>query len=143
MNRRLYRSTEHKVIGGVCGGLGEYFNIDPTLVRLVFVVLTFLHGVAILAYLIGWVIIPAQLVTQPPPASSPPPPPSPKRRSVLPGLILIGLGVLFLLHELVWWFHFHHVWPMLLILAGAYLLYRAYTNSHAQKDPAEVLHESR
>lgn len=61
MSRRLYRSTEHKIIGGVCGGLGEHFDVDPTWMRIGFVVLVALtKGVGLLLYVIGWVIIPKQ-----------------------------------------------------------------------------------
>ena len=58
MSRRLYRSRTESVIGGVCGGLGEYFNIDPTFIRIIAVLLIFPDGIGILAYLIAWVIIP-------------------------------------------------------------------------------------
>ncbi|OFT84941.1 PspC domain-containing protein [Corynebacterium sp. HMSC29G08] len=59
--RRLTRSMTDKMIAGVCGGIANYFNVDPTLVRIVFVVLA-LGGVlpGLLAYLIGWVVIPAE-----------------------------------------------------------------------------------
>ena len=59
--RRLYRSTVDQRIGGVCGGLAEYFGIDPTLVRLVAVILAIYPGIVffgVLAYAIAWVIIP-------------------------------------------------------------------------------------
>ncbi len=56
--RKLYRSRTEKIIGGVCGGLAEYFDLDVTLVRLIFIVLLFtpLHG--LLLYLILWIITP-------------------------------------------------------------------------------------
>ncbi|AKV58600.1 MULTISPECIES: PspC domain-containing protein [Corynebacterium] len=59
--RRLTRSMTDKMLAGVCGGIANYFNVDPTLVRIVFVVLA-LAGVlpGLLAYLIGWVVIPAE-----------------------------------------------------------------------------------
>jgi len=59
MDRRLYLSETDKKIGGVCGGLGEYFHVDPTLIRLLVVILTFMSaGGGILVYLIAWAIIP-------------------------------------------------------------------------------------
>jgi len=59
MDRRLYLSETDKKIGGVCGGLGEYFNVDPTIIRLLVVILTFMSaGTGIVAYLIAWAIIP-------------------------------------------------------------------------------------
>ena len=56
--RRLYRSQRQKMIGGVCGGLSEYFKIDPTLVRIAFVILAFAGGWGIIGYIIGLIVIP-------------------------------------------------------------------------------------
>jgi phage shock protein PspC (stress-responsive transcriptional regulator) len=56
--KRLTRSNSNRMLGGVCGGLAEYFNIDPTLVRLAFVILTFLPGPSFIVYLVLWVIMP-------------------------------------------------------------------------------------
>ncbi len=58
--KRLYRSNRDIMLGGICGGLGEYFNIDPTIVRLVFVLLGFVTALfpALLLYFILWVIVP-------------------------------------------------------------------------------------
>lgn len=57
---RIYRSETNKIIGGVCGGLGEYFNVDPTIVRIIFVIITLFGGSGILIYLILWLVIPSQ-----------------------------------------------------------------------------------
>lgn len=56
--KRLYRSGKNKVIAGVCGGIGEYFNIDPVIVRLVWVLFALAYGSGLLAYIIAWIIIP-------------------------------------------------------------------------------------
>ncbi|MCL2360945.1 MAG: PspC domain-containing protein [Defluviitaleaceae bacterium] len=58
MAKRLYRSRTNKVISGVCGGIAEYFNIDPSLVRLGMVLFTFAGGSGIVAYIIGAIVIP-------------------------------------------------------------------------------------
>lgn len=58
MAKRITRSKENKVICGVCGGLGEYFNIDPTIVRLAFVLFVLAGGGGILGYIIAALIIP-------------------------------------------------------------------------------------
>ena len=58
MNKKLYRSKVDSRICGVCGGLGEYFDIDSTIVRLVAIVLIFGWGSGLLAYLVAAIIIP-------------------------------------------------------------------------------------
>ena len=60
MEKKLYKSNTNKVIDGVCGGIGEYFNIDPTLVRLAWVVFCALGGSGVLAYIIMAIIMPRQ-----------------------------------------------------------------------------------
>lgn len=58
MKNQLYRSTENKMIGGVCGGIGEYLDVDPTIVRLLVTLLTFAGFAGLLAYVIMWIVIP-------------------------------------------------------------------------------------
>lgn len=58
-HKRLYRSRENRVICGVCGGLGEYFNIDPTLIRLGLILLC-CTGTGFVAYFVAAVIMPDQ-----------------------------------------------------------------------------------
>jgi len=58
MERKLYRSRTERTIAGVCGGLAEYFGLDPTVVRLVFVIMFLLGGHGLLVYLILWVLMP-------------------------------------------------------------------------------------
>lgn len=57
-NKRLYRSTTNCMLAGVCGGIAEYFNIDPTLVRLAWVLFCALGGSGVLAYIVAAIIIP-------------------------------------------------------------------------------------
>ena len=64
-NKRLYRDPENKVLGGVCGGLGWYFNADPVLFRIVFIIIFLVFGSGLLVYLIMWLITPqASSITQ-------------------------------------------------------------------------------
>ena len=58
MKKKLYRSRENKMIAGVCGGIAEYLDVDPTIVRLVWVLMVFGVGFGVLAYIIAWVIMP-------------------------------------------------------------------------------------
>lgn len=57
-NKKLYRSQSNRMLCGVCGGIADYFNIDPTIVRLIFVFLGLSGGTGILFYLIAAVVIP-------------------------------------------------------------------------------------
>ena len=57
-HRRLYRNPYDKVVGGVCSGLASYFDVDPSVVRLIFALLAFGMGVGFLAYLIAWIVVP-------------------------------------------------------------------------------------
>jgi phage shock protein C len=58
--KRLYRSKKDRVLGGVCAGLGNFFTIDPVLVRVLWAVSFFVGGVGFLAYLIAWIIVPEE-----------------------------------------------------------------------------------
>ena len=56
--RKLYRSKANRKLAGVCGGLAQYFNVDATLVRVLFVVLAVLGGSGLVLYLAMWIIVP-------------------------------------------------------------------------------------
>ena len=56
--KRVYRSKKGKMLAGVCGGIAEYFEVDPVLVRLLFVLLLFMGFVGIIVYLVAWLLIP-------------------------------------------------------------------------------------
>lgn len=58
MEKKLMRSTTDRVVAGVCAGLAQYFNLDVTIVRVLFVLLTFMGGPGLLAYIILWVVMP-------------------------------------------------------------------------------------
>ena len=58
--KRLYRSESNRMIAGVAGGLGAYFDTDPTIFRLGFVALAFVGGSGIVAYLVAWIIVPPE-----------------------------------------------------------------------------------
>lgn len=60
VEKKLYRSKKNRVIAGIAGGLGEYFDIDPVLVRVVFLGVTVLGGAGVLVYLLMWLIIPSE-----------------------------------------------------------------------------------
>jgi phage shock protein C len=61
--KRLLRSKKNKVISGVCGGLGDYFVIDPVIIRILFVLGNIFFGVGLLLYLILWIMMPEEQIT--------------------------------------------------------------------------------
>ncbi len=149
MAHTLVRSREDRMLGGVCGGLGRYFDVDPNLVRLVFVVLAVVPGIGIPIYVILWLILPeegeptdrpladrvrdgtddivqrAQKVHDDVRATAR----APNRAAIVAlGVLLIALGIVFLLRNLgiTWlhWFALGTLWPVLLILIGTAFLWR-------------------
>lgn len=73
--KRIHRSRQEMQVAGLCGGLGEYFEVDPVLIRLLFVVATLMTGIVpgICAYLIGWLIVPLEPLPAHSPARDPQP----------------------------------------------------------------------
>jgi len=126
MNKRLYRSPVSKIIGGVCGGLGEYFAVDPVFVRVIAVLLALAtEGFGIIAYIVAWIIIPRQ--DQQAHAEEVKPQKEVRLstwNTYLPGLILIGIGLAILMHNTWYWFHWDDFWPIFLIVAGLYFIFR-------------------
>jgi len=125
--RKLNRSRSNRVIAGVCGGLGEFFGIDPVVVRLIWVAAFFLGGAGLLAYIICALAIPEA----PFGATTPPP----TYQSAAPGTvgiviaaILIGAGILALFSNIFGWSIWSWFWklllPMLLIAFGLFLILR-------------------
>ncbi|MCS6842016.1 MAG: PspC domain-containing protein [Roseiflexus sp.] len=176
MKSRLVRSRRDAVIAGVCGGLGEYFQIDPVIVRLIFVLVTLTSGLGFLLYPILWIIMPkappdapstfsglgqameehgavfsrqayeAQYARQRGYADSsfadispdlpntgqtinlrldpaaPAPKPASRRRVNWAGIVLIGLGLIFLAEQ--FGIDADIVFPLLMILVGGILIFR-------------------
>jgi len=59
--KRLYRSRTSRILGGICGGIGIYFDTDPNIIRIVLVILTLLSiGVGVIAYIVAWILIPEE-----------------------------------------------------------------------------------
>jgi len=150
MNKKLYRSNKDKMLGGVAGGLAEYFSIDSTLVRIIFVVSLFAGGAGVLAYIILWIVVPEEpfAFTSPDLKNEPAegeetssemkegdqPDPQKyyrameeqkhKRNSIL-GVILVVIGLLFLLDNFIPRIHFGDFWPLVLVAIGVGLLLNA------------------
>ncbi len=128
MVKRLYRSTADRYVAGVCGGLGEYFEIDPAFIRILFVLLTFASGFGLLAYLIIWITVRRRPVDVPVTVSLEPKPERDSRvwSRYFPGVILIVLGMIFFIQQNFYWFDFEEVWekfwPVILIAVGLVLV---------------------
>ncbi len=148
-SRRLTRSTTNRVIGGVCGGLGEYLGIDAGLVRIFFVLLGIGRGVGVLIYLLLWLLIPREDVetaaaTEATIRAGADEMAERARtagsefreawaRDSHPLLVAIGVGLIILgglalleaLHiTWLWWLSFDTLWPVLLIVAGLVIILR-------------------
>ncbi len=128
---KLYRSRKNTMISGVCGGLGQYLNVDPTIVRLVFVFLAFYHFLGVWVYLVLAIILPL------PPQGWEENPPSvwsgdrsQTTKVIGGGLVLLGLLAFASLFDfkLFEWMRFDNLWPALIVLLGALLLVRAFNS---------------
>jgi phage shock protein PspC (stress-responsive transcriptional regulator) len=89
--KRLYRSRKQRILGGICGGLAEYFNVDVVVIRVFWILITLFGGAGVIAYLILWVIVP------PAPDDGIPKPSGGSGAGAFWGvaLILLGLALLF------------------------------------------------
>lgn len=123
--RRLYKSRRIRMIDGVCGGISEYFGVDVTIIRLLFILLALMGGSGLLVYIAGMIIMPSN------PDFSPLPDPNAKkgadRRFWGIVLILIGATVLFVnlgwLTGFEWWSISGSVFlPILMIAAGVFVM---------------------
>jgi len=126
--RRLYRSQTNKVFAGVCGGLAEYLNVDATVIRLVWVLLTLFGGSGIILYIIAFFIVPER----PSIVNDTLPPLKSKSDSArIFGILFVAVGVVLLLDNLdifsFWWIWdttWDFIFPAILILLGIYIMSR-------------------
>ena len=124
MEKKLYRSSQDKIVSGVCGGLGEYFEVDPVFVRIIAVLLMLAKGYGFLAYIIAWIIIPKKeslgIAEE---TASPENVKYSSWNKYLPGLILVGIGIVLLISDNWFWFNWDEIWPVILIVGGLYLIF--------------------
>ena len=130
MNRKLQRPPDTAMIGGVCAGIADYFEVDPTWIRLLAVLLIFASGFGIVAYIVAWIVIPrgplanpaSTVVEQSPVSAARTASARSRGIAFIPGLILILAGMAFLFDNLFWWFDWDYVWPLLLVGAGVLMI---------------------
>jgi phage shock protein PspC (stress-responsive transcriptional regulator) len=143
MNKKLYRSSKDRMLGGVAAGLAEYFEIDPTIVRVLFVVTLFLGGTGVIAYIILWMIVPEEQIKFPGSETTEEKSEGkiPKeenqfnakeyyssldrqreKRRTIAGFILLALGLIFLADNFIPRIRFGDFWPLILVVAGIVIL---------------------
>ena len=146
--KKLYRSRYDTVIGGVAGGLAEYFNIDVVIIRIIFVLLALAAAGGILIYIILWIVVPLNpdysfhsnhqfkssenmeenkenKSTEQKDYPKPPFPDYEHKKqdgNLIAGIILITLGVMFLIDRFIPSIDFGDLWPLLLIVAGILIM---------------------
>lgn len=148
MSTQITKSKTDRVIEGVCGGLAQYYGIDSVIVRLIFVVLLFIHGFGLFIYIILAIIMPKpEKLNQPTNETirenvqemgdrvkeagerlsmelSKNTEEKPTNRAIWLGIILILLGIILLLDklDLIKWFDKDLIWPVIIIFIGVWLL---------------------
>lgn len=141
---RLHRSETDRYIAGVAGGLGEYFKIDPTLIRIIFILLTVFGGSGIVIYLLLWLVLPTSSVTNKEPqenfkdnvedikekartfAQDIRINHSSSDSRTLWGVVIIIIGILFILENfgLYSFIDLGRLWPIILIIIGLAIISR-------------------
>jgi phage shock protein C len=143
--KRLYRSHRNKILAGICGGLAEYFEFDPTVVRLAWVFLTLLGGSGILLYIIAFLVIPhnpTHFFSTENESHATPAPPSTRsagKGTVFAGIALICIGAIFLADNLgvhywlpFWRFSWETPLSVMFIVLGIYLMMKKHPSSPQQ-----------
>ena len=145
-SRRVYRAGKDYVIGGVCAGFADYFAIDVTLLRILWLALTLINGIGGIAYIVCLVLIPKN------PEHEKLPPEERTRAGntglyIGAGIVILGLMLTlnnmfrFFWWDFDWWFfqfpwfHWRIVWPILLILLGVWFILRSNNQSAHDDEP--------
>ena len=125
-NKRLERDLRNKVIGGVCSGLGDYFDIDPAFWRVLFCLLFIFGCLGLLIYVILWIVMPSKDYTKAEvindTAEDATASPKKMRGSMIAGLTMIGIGVFSLICRYVPRLNWRTAWPIALIILGIILI---------------------
>ncbi|KUO61294.1 MAG: hypothetical protein APF84_11710 [Gracilibacter sp. BRH_c7a] len=128
MNKQLYRSRNNKVIAGVCGGVAEYFEVDPTIVRIAWLLLAFPGGIGLIAYIICWIVMPEKSSSV---ASADfyendhqTTEEKEKNKKII-GIALVIIGSVFLFDVFFRWFDMAVIVPLAIIAIGIFVLYNA------------------
>lgn len=136
LEKRLYKSSTDKIIDGVCGGIADYFDMDPSIVRLICVATAFAGGSGVILYIIAAIILPRDVEikgvyqesykdteTENSDAKN-----NNKNSRKALGIILIGVGIILFLRRFLYIFNFQYIWPFVLIALGVFLILREKRN---------------
>ena len=137
-NKRLERDLQNRVLGGVCSGLGNYFEMDPTFWRVLFfllVLLPFVKFPSFLVYIILWIVMPAkqpgsnESIVQDAEIADEGGTPQKNKGNMMAGLILIGIGAIGLMARYIPQISWRIAWPIILIVIGIFLIIPKSKNS--------------
>lgn len=133
-SKKLFRAENDRIIGGVAGGLGHYFSVDPNIIRLLFILATVFGGGGVVVYLILWLIFPTQSGDKSPSSESIKNNAEEIKKTArefgqnrhFGGIFLVVIGAIFLLQNLglFGFWQFNQLWPLLLIALGLLIIYR-------------------
>lgn len=133
--KKLYRNEDEAIFAGVCSGLADYFDIDVILMRVIFVLLVLGGGSGILIYIVLWIVTPVknqveiidkgEKMKETVKEIKKDVKVEKKRSGSFVGFILMGFGILILLEKIIpMVIRWDYVWPILLVVSGAYLIFR-------------------
>ena len=150
MEKKLYRSRNKKVVAGIAGGLGDYLDVDPVIIRIIIVLTTIFNGVGLLIYIIMWIVIPeeeydpskikAEKTFSEDSGQSkeanftedPNPEVKPEKSSngrIIFGVILIFIGIVFLFERFIPFFDFEFIFAIGMVALGFALIFNFFNKS--------------
>lgn len=142
MVKKLYRNRHDKMIGGVASGLADYFEVDPLIIRALFIIITIAYGIGFIAYIVLWIIVPINDMDNFDNFASYEGQTNfdtkietdefdnidytnkKNDRKLLGGIVLIVIGFLLFLNEILPDFDFEFIVPIILIIIGVSILYK-------------------
>lgn len=152
-HKGLYRSRTNTVIGGVAGGIAENLRTDPTLIRIIFILVALFGGGGLLVYIILWIALPLESVQYFTDQNTNPENEgtnqdfqtknypdenniqhNKNQGNLIAGLIMISIGVIFLIDRFVPRINFGDLWPLVLIVAGFALIRASYVKKLKDKE---------